>query len=374
MKVLIVLEYYHPHTGGVERLFETIAIGLVRAGHEVRVITTHLPGYKKREERHGVSIERIRVPFNSRSLFSLWATPAVARAATWADVIHTSTYTAIPPSSFAGVVTKTPVLITGHERIGRRWFALPRVNPIRALALYLSEHVLYRFPKALIAAVSEASKHDIVAAGIRAEKVIRVYNAIDPEPWHEHEQNEDLIETYGLRGRTVFVVYGRPGVSKGIEYAVRAFPSIKKRVSNATLLIVLSKRPEDGYAAVSRELDRIGREDVIEKNDLLFNDLVEHVNLADVVIIPSLTEGFGFTTYESCLLGKRVVASNAGSIPEVIFGRYALVKPADPEAIAHGCERVLKDEKRTEKKAFSEDAMIQGYLDAYERITQKRRT
>jgi D-inositol-3-phosphate glycosyltransferase len=368
MRILIVLEYYPPHTGGVERLFETIAEGLAQRGHAVRIITTRIAGSAKRETRNRVLIERVSVPGASRNLFAFWAIPKVVHAAKWADIIHTSTYTAIVPSSIAGVLKKRPVLITGHERIGRRWFSLPRINRIAALTYYLSEHVLYRFPATLIAAVSEASRRDIIAGGIAEHKVVRVYNAIDDNPWKKRARSRELVERYGLKDRTVFVVYGRPGVSKGVEYAVRAFPLIKERIANATLLLLVSKQPEDGYRTISHELDRIGRDDVIERSELSFPELVEHVNLADVVIVPSLTEGFGFTTYESCLLDKRVVASNIGSIPEVISGRYVLVDPADPESIARGCEKVLSQKTRTEAKRFTIRAMIDAYESVYDQL------
>ena len=371
MRILVVLEYYPPHTGGVERLFEAIATGLVERGHDVRVITTRIGDAPKRERRGGVTIERVRVPLESRTLFSLFAIPAVLRAARWADVIHTSTYTAIVPASIAGVLSRRPVLITGHERIGRRWFHLPRVNAASALFYYLTEHILYRFPSARIAAVSEATRRDIRAGGIPQRKLTRVYNAIDTEPWKPRARNRALVERYGLKDRTVFVVYGRPGVSKGIEYAVRAFPIIKARIPNAVLMLLIPKRPADGYRAIQRELDRIGRDGIIELNELGFSELVEHVNLADAVIVPSLTEGFGFTTYESCLLSKRVVASNIGSIPEVVFGRSVLVEAGNPESIARGCEQVLREPTRSEPKRFTRDAMIEGYLAEYERIAKR---
>jgi glycosyltransferase involved in cell wall biosynthesis len=48
-------------------------------------------------------------------------------------------------------------------------------------------------------------------------------------------------------------------------------------------------------------------------------------------------EGFGFTTLEACLLNKIVIASNAGSIPEVISGKHILIEPGSTVAIVKGC-------------------------------------
>lgn len=372
MNILFVLEYYPPHVGGVEFLFERIAQGLAARGHSVKVLTTRLPTMKKREDRGGVIIERVNVPFDSRSLFSIWTIPTAIRMARWADVIHTSTYNAIPPASIAGTLTRTPVLITGHERLGKLWFTLPRISRLKAGALYLAEHILYRFPSARIAAVSEASRRDVIEAGIRASKVTRIYNAFEEAPWTAPdlpERTNALADELELHDKTVIATYGRPGITKGIEYAIAAFPRIKQELPNAKLLVIISRRPEQGYLAISHMLDQM-RDDVIERNDVPFSELPAYVNLADVVIVPSLTEGFGYTTLEASTLEKRIVASDAGAIPEVIFGRYILVAPRNPDAIAHAAVRLVKMPiDATAPKRFSAEATIDAYESAYEEIS-----
>ena len=372
MRILFVLEYYPPHIGGVESLFETIARGLVERGHEVRVLTTQLSGYKRKETLDRVRVERIRIPFDSRGLFAIWALARTIPLARWADVIHTSTFMAVPAASIAGMLTRTPVLITGHERIGKRWFSLPRVSKLSAMALYLTEHALYRFPAARIIAVSDATRRDIIAAGIRAEKVTRIYNAFDERAWTDPslaQRTEALEKEHDLEDKTVFVVYGRPGVTKGIEYAVEAFERIRAYLSNAKLVLITGRTPAAGYRDVSHVLDRIGREHVIERNDLAFDELPAYVNLADVVIVPSLTEGFGYTTLESATLHKRIVASNVGAIPEVIFGRYRLIDPRDPEAIAHACVAITKKPpEASAPKRFPARSTIEAYEAEYTRI------
>ena len=58
--------------------------------------------------------------------------------------------------------------------------------------------------------------------------------------------------------------------------------------------------------------------------------------MADCVVIPSLSEGFGYTCVEACSLGKKVVASNTTSLPEVISGKGKLVEAGNPQSIAQG--------------------------------------
>jgi glycosyltransferase involved in cell wall biosynthesis len=69
-------------------------------------------------------------------------------------------------------------------------------------------------------------------------------------------------------------------------------------------------------------------------------DKVAHYNLADVFLFPSAMEGFGLTVAEAMSCGRPVVASDRGSIPEVLAegeGGF-LCDPAAPERFV---ERLL---------------------------------
>jgi hypothetical protein len=43
IKILFVLEYYSPHIGGMETLFQNLCEGLVKRGYKVAVVTSLLP-------------------------------------------------------------------------------------------------------------------------------------------------------------------------------------------------------------------------------------------------------------------------------------------------------------------------------------------
>ena len=72
MKILIVTEYYWPHIGGVEIVFKNLAEGLIKRGHEVKVVTAQVPDTKAQENLNGVEIHRVKVPkFAARYFFTL---------------------------------------------------------------------------------------------------------------------------------------------------------------------------------------------------------------------------------------------------------------------------------------------------------------
>jgi glycosyltransferase involved in cell wall biosynthesis len=98
MRILFVLDYFHPHIGGVENLFKSLAQALVQRGHLVSVITLWLPGTQQFEVIEGVEILRVRTPFSSRFLFAIWALRSALNKAREADYIHTTLYSAAFPA------------------------------------------------------------------------------------------------------------------------------------------------------------------------------------------------------------------------------------------------------------------------------------
>jgi glycosyltransferase involved in cell wall biosynthesis len=65
---------------------------------------------------------------------------------------------------------------------------------------------------------------------------------------------------------------------------------------------------------------------------------------ADLLVYPSLYEGFGFPALEAMLAGTPVVASNAGCLPEVLGDAALLVDPNDVKAFLSAAETVLTNE------------------------------
>ena len=65
---------------------------------------------------------------------------------------------------------------------------------------------------------------------------------------------------------------------------------------------------------------------------------------ARMLVMPSFEEGFGLPVLEAMTLGVPVVASNRGSLPEVLGDAGPLVNPDEPDEVAAAMARVLDDE------------------------------
>jgi glycosyltransferase involved in cell wall biosynthesis len=71
--------------------------------------------------------------------------------------------------------------------------------------------------------------------------------------------------------------------------------------------------------------------------------LVEIYNAADILLSPSLYEGFGITILEAMACGTAVITSNVTSLPEVAGDAAVLVEPMDVAAIVEAVLRLKND-------------------------------
>lgn len=372
MRILFVLENYPPHIGGVELLFRTLCEGLAARGHDVTVVTHRLPGTRRHEVMNGVQV--VRVPcMDSRYLFTFLAIPYALRHARGADIIHTTTYNGAFPAWIAAMARKIPAIITVHETWKGKWreytsFSLPKVWLHELL-----EWCVYHIPRFdRYVCVSQSTKRMLGSAlPGRKGKMAVIRNGFDPEHWERRRpQAKELRKKLGIGRRFVILAYGRPGTSKGFEYLVDAFPMIRERIPGATLILILSKDKQ--YRHKINEFKEKTGDDVLFLDPQPYDMLPAFVQMADCVVVPSISEGFGYAVLEAAAAGTPVVASNTTSIPEVIYGKHVLVRPRDPQAIAEGVWKVYaKEHAITPKRSFPWSRTVQEYERLYARLVKR---
>ena len=111
--------------------------------------------------------------------------------------------------------------------------------------------------------------------------------------------------------------------------------------------------------------------------------LVEIYNAADILLSPSLYEGFGITVLEAMACGTPVIASNVTSLPEVVGDAGVLVNPTDVDAISAAVYRLREDLAYRQglikagfarAKAFTWEKTAERVAEVYEKFLQKRRS
>ncbi len=371
MKILFVLENYLPHIGGVEIVFKNLIAGLVKKGHEITVLTSRLPNTPKEEIIGGAKIIRVSC-FNSRYLFTFFAIPKAVMLAWHADIIHATTFNGGPPAWLASRLAKKPVLLTVHEVWVNHWRQLTSMNIVSAFFHDMLERMIYWLSYDAYACVSNSTKQQLLERKVPEEKISVIYNGLDYSLWDPKKyKKSELRKKFGFSSFT-YLCSGRPGISKGIEYAVKAASIVSEKLPGSTFALILSKDNayKKRYDMILRLINGLSlREKMRLIEPVPYNVLPEYVMAADCVVIPSIAEGFGFAAAEASALATPVVASNTTSLPEVVSNKFVLVKPKDPEGIARGIIDVYHKKYQSKPlKKFTWEDNVGAYIAVYEQL------
>lgn len=369
-RILFVLEYFHPHVGGVETLFAGLTTGLAARGHKVTVITSAVPGAPARETWQGVEIIREKVPhLGARYYFTLRSIPTVVRHARRHDIVHTTTYNAGIPGWIGARIARRRAVITVHEVWGDQWNSLLGMNRWVGWGYRAFEWLVLHLPFDEFHCVSRFTERRVrELMGVPAERTAVVYNAIDYEFW----QREWPVDARPAGDDDTFVYcsFGRPGVSKGLEYLIDAAVIVRDRLPNSRLRMILAHDPISQYNRLRQRISDKGLGDYVEVVDPLPRHRLPSVlKSADCAVVPSLSEGFGYSALEAAVLGLPVIATTGHSLEEVLDGAV-FVAPRDVEGLANAIVSVAKE--RTGRAApaahYGVDEQVDATLAAYEKL------
>jgi len=370
MKILLVVEYYIPHLGGVEVAVKEVTERLVKLGHEVHIVTCKLPDTESYEEINGVKIHRVSVPQKGDRYWfnSFFSIPKILKIGKECDIIHAACYNNAFPPWIASKILRKRCVITVHEPIGALWGDLVGIDYFSAKLHQIFERILISLLFDMHICVSRYAKNCLRFVGIKDEKLKVIYNGIDYDLFAPMKTNGSRIkQKLSLEDEFVYMFFGRPGITKGIEYLINAVPLIFKKIHNSKLLLILAKDPRDRYENVIKMIEDLNIDKIMLLDPVPREELPNYIAASDCVVVPSLSEGFGFTAVEACAMEKPVVATDVSSLPEVVSGRYVLVEPRNSEALAEGVEKVYKGEVENKgNKKFIWDECVEEYLEVYQ--------
>ncbi len=283
-------------------------------------------------------------PMPARPLHALWARadlPPVEWFIGRADVVHGTNFV-VPPTAAAAAVVSVHDLTPLHhpELCNEATLAYPGLIR-RALRRGAWVHTDSSFVAAEV----------VEAFGADAGRVRAVNPGIPDLP--------DLLEADARAARRRLLpagaeqyclAVGTAEPRKDLPGLVRAFGDVAVRRPGAWLVLAgPSGWGDDALAAAvasSPVRDRIVRTGWVEQRDL-----VALLGAATVLAYPSLYEGFGFPPLQAMRAGVPVVATRAGSLPEVLGDGALLVEPGDHDGLTAALDGVLGDPARRERLA-----------------------
>jgi len=273
---------------------------------------------------------------------------------------------------------RSPMSLTGHRRLRRIaadtgcrlchcpylpfpffWSGLPLVVTVHDLIPLLDRTWVAQSAKGKYSFVFRAYHRRIVQTATRivtvsghsagdltrlfpaaAGKTEVVHNGVLVQPSVADEVVAAELARLGVRP-PYFLYVGRRDPYKKLGLLLEAFSSIRDRVP---VQLVLVSPPDARYPEVAA---RLGRPDLRDR--VLDLGYVPELGLralyqrADLLVHPSIYEGFGLTLLEAMSHGTPVLACRAASVPEVVGDAAVLVEPDDQAGFADAMARLWQD-------------------------------
>lgn len=214
----------------------------------------------------------------------------------------------------------------------------------------LKDALRYRFAYNVLAdaviANSEATRRALLrnAPWLAPEKIRVIYNGIDPAPY-EGPPATDIRKRWPIApGHAVIGFVGQLDERKGIADLLAAFERVMREAPGTTLLLV-------GEGPLRAEIERFAAGAATGGRVILagFQDgIADIMKQIDVLVLPSLWEGFGIVLIEAMAASKPAITTAVSSMPEIVLdGETGRVVPVrDPGALAAAMLEVLRDPAR----------------------------
>ena len=375
MRICLLMYHGSMYSGGQGVYIYNLARELTRLGHEVHVIAgppypSMSPGVQvhgvesfswfhyRENRRHFLLRPHPWEFFHPLNLFELAASRASLSALMFTfslraaakllelsrrrrfDVIHDNQ--GLGPGLLLLKTTGTPLVATVHHplSIDRRNAVAQARGPIekaRRLVYYpifMQEFVARRLDK--IITVSEASARMVELAFAAPREQMRViHNGIDAEtfrPLSIPKDPGDIIYVGNSEDRT-----------KGAAHLLRALCLLRDTVPYHLTFV---DRPWQELKLAPRLVRRYGLGARVRFTGRLTTaELVRRYNRAEMMVCPSLYEGFGMPCGEAMACGLPVAATTGGALPEVVEDGVTgiLVPPGDAPALAEAVRTLMGD-------------------------------
>jgi glycosyltransferase involved in cell wall biosynthesis len=192
-----------------------------------------------------------------------------------------------------------------------------------------------------VIAVSEHTKKDLVElAGFEPGLIEVIHGGLNYPFRPEPERRGEIRSRLSLPGTPLVLHVGHTGFYKNVEGCLHVLARLRREGSDAILV-----RVGPPFSTLQRALaKRLGVEDAVrELGPLAPDQLADVYRAADVLLFPSLYEGFGWPAVEAMASGLPVVASTGGALPEATGGAAALADPEDHAALASHVAKALHD-------------------------------
>ncbi|MEM7533892.1 MAG: glycosyltransferase family 1 protein [Chloroflexota bacterium] len=278
-----------------------------------------------------------------------------------------------------------PAVITVHDLI---FITHPQVYPVSTLGYYgVWGRLCAESAEGMITMSHDTKRLLGSRYGLDEAKVTVTYGAVE-ESFRPAENNDAvtaLQQKYNFKPNYVIYVGGTFPERKNYPTLIRAYAQLPKTLRQIHPLVFLTGSKQSYGKRRMQEVfeeEQLGSdvtEDIVVLDFVERDELVTFYQGADVMVYPSIYEGFGLPPLEAMSCGTPVITTTAPAMNEVVADGGLLVDPLDVAGMAGALERVLRDADFKQQlgkvglarsRQFSWQETARGTLAAFEKIVR----
>lgn len=243
------------------------------------------------------------------------------------DIIHAHDWLAYPAGIAAKQISGKPLVIHVHatdfDRSGGS--VNPDVYAIEKRGMDAADKII---------TVSNLTRKIVIEKyGINPEKVVTVYNAVEP---YKHEKRSLLGKGFEEK---VVTFLGRITHQKGPEYFVEAAKLVLEKMNNVRF--VMAGSGDMMYKMIQRAAQLKIADKFHFTGFLKGDDVYKLLRMSDIYIMPSVSEPFGISPLEAMQVGVPVIISRQSGVAEILSNAIK-IDFWDVEAMADAIYGIIK--------------------------------
>lgn len=343
--------------GGIESHSDILASELVKNGHRVVMGCWEEGSVALQAGKLILSSRRIRI----RNSGDIAAIVKIIKTCLRDDiqVIIANGGREYWPAAVAAKISGTKIIFVRHQTDRIKWSTRWLINK------YVGK----------VIAVSVAVKNALIASHVSEEKIEIIHNSIALERFNSSLVNKDEVrQGLGIGSNDIVIgTVGKLNRGKGVYEMLDALCSLLKGYSNLKLVFVGDGPERQG---LEEEAERLSIRDRIIFTGIR-RDIEKMYAAMDIFVLPSTCdEAFGMVIIEAMAMGKPVIATTVGGIPEIIRAGVngILIPPRDSSAIAGAIANLIDNHDIAEgiasegRRAVEQDFSAKVMGERFERI------
>ncbi len=346
-KTKIIFLHGYLILAGAEELRRTVLKYFDKAKYDVTVCSLSTKGIMGEQmEKEGirvVALGRSQEIWNPKTYFTLYKFLKKEKP----DILQCCMFNAYTIGTVAGTLAGVRNIIweEHNPEVYKKWFHI------------IIDKILSRRAAVIITCSKFVKDYMSKREGIPSDKFVPVLNCIDPEKFNIGLTKTQARKRLGLPIKAkIVIIVGRLHEQKGHSTLLRVWERLSSEINNHLLLVV-------GEGELKQELENFVRIRKMQNHVRFLGTRVDApllIRASDVLVLPSLYEGFGIVLLEAMRLGTPVVASNVGGIPEIVRNNWngMLCEPEDEQGFYSCIKELFNSQKLSQKLASNSKRFV----------------